>query len=124
MLFISQEAAEKLGHKLVDHRVLVHFVLAEGCSEGVVIIFVVQTGLNLLDEVLNLLLLLHFRGRLGLLLRLPVLVTGPPGAGLCSPLAELLKLALLVHFLVECVQVLVWLDVPPYVVVNVLLVFS
>ena len=80
MFLICKETPEELFDKLVNLVMLTHFVSTERSFELVEGLLIVETGLDLLDEVLNarflLNLLLHLWRDLWLLCGLLLLVSG------------------------------------------------
>ena len=59
MLFIAEEAAEKLFDKFIDLGMLAYLIGAECSSEAIIGHFIVETGFDLFDKVLNALFLFH-----------------------------------------------------------------
>ena len=60
MLLIAKEAPKHFTDELIDLRMLTDLILTEGNFEAIEVLLTVQTGLNLLDKILNTLLLFHF----------------------------------------------------------------
>ena len=120
MFFITKETSKELFNKVINLWMLTYLIGAECSSEAIIRLFIVKTGLNLLDKVLNTQFLFHFRRNLrNLFLILAIVITASSVRRFRKfllSLAELLIFALFIHLFAEGVYVLIRLNVPPNVI--------